>query len=103
MRITRKVQKTYKERDGGTGKTTFVKRHLTGEFEKKYVGTCVIYCKNAVVGKLGVDVQPLSYKLDFVVPEFFFNNCCMYMLNNHLIAQSLFMTKLCFPCSDSGC
>ena len=23
--------------DGGTGKTTFVKRHLTGEFEKKYV------------------------------------------------------------------
>lgn len=24
--------------DGGTGKTTFVKRHLTGEFEKKYVG-----------------------------------------------------------------
>lgn len=27
--------------DGGTGKTTFVKRHLTGEFEKKYVGECV--------------------------------------------------------------
>lgn len=32
--------------DGGTGKTTFVKRHLTGEFEKKYertwgvVGSC---------------------------------------------------------------
>ena len=25
--------------DGGTGKTTFVKRHITGEFEKKYVGT----------------------------------------------------------------
>ena len=24
--------------DGGTGKTTFVKRHQTGEFEKKYVG-----------------------------------------------------------------
>ena len=23
--------------DGGTGKTTFVKRHLTGAFEKKYV------------------------------------------------------------------
>lgn len=22
----------------GTGKTTFVKRHLTGEFEKKYIG-----------------------------------------------------------------
>ena len=24
--------------DGGVGKTTFVKRHKTGEFEKKYVG-----------------------------------------------------------------
>ena len=24
--------------DGATGKTTFVKRHRTGEFEKKYVG-----------------------------------------------------------------
>ena len=24
--------------DGGVGKTTFVKRHLTGEFEKRYVG-----------------------------------------------------------------
>lgn len=24
--------------DGGVGKTTFVKRHQTGEFEKKYVG-----------------------------------------------------------------
>ena len=28
--------------DGGTGKTTFVKRHLTGEFEKKYVGNYLI-------------------------------------------------------------
>mmetsp|Transcript_2174 Transcript_2174/g.9899 ORF Transcript_2174/g.9899 Transcript_2174/m.9899 type:complete len:83 (+) Transcript_2174:58-306(+) len=26
--------------DGGTGKTTFVKRHLTGEFEKKYLREC---------------------------------------------------------------
>ena len=37
--------------DGGVGKTTFVKRHLTGEFEKKYVAT------------LGVEVRrppPLS-------------------------------------------
>jgi len=25
--------------DGGVGKTTFVKRHLTGEFEKRYVAT----------------------------------------------------------------
>uniref|UniRef100_H3D6H9 GTP-binding nuclear protein Ran n=2 Tax=Tetraodon nigroviridis TaxID=99883 RepID=H3D6H9_TETNG len=35
--------------DGGTGKTTFVKRHLTGEFEKKYVAT------------LGVEVHPLFF------------------------------------------
>lgn len=35
--------------DGGVGKTTFVKRHLTGEFEKKYVAT------------LGVDVHPLVF------------------------------------------
>jgi len=35
--------------DGGTGKTTFVKRHLTGEFEKKYVAT------------LGVEVHPLEF------------------------------------------
>ena len=37
--------------DGGTGKTTFVKRHLTGEFEKKYVAT------------LGVEVSILSLDL----------------------------------------
>ncbi|KAF6778686.1 hypothetical protein AHF37_01429 [Paragonimus kellicotti] len=35
--------------DGGTGKTTFVKRHITGEFEKKYVAT------------LGVEVHPLDF------------------------------------------
>ena len=28
--------------DGGTGKTTFVKRHCTGEFEKKYVGKYMV-------------------------------------------------------------
>ncbi|KAI6211880.1 GTP-binding nuclear protein Ran [Aphelenchoides besseyi] len=35
--------------DGGTGKITFVKRHLTGEFEKKYIAT------------LGVEVHPLIF------------------------------------------
>lgn len=35
--------------DGGVGKTTFVKRHLTGEFEKRYVAT------------LGVEVHPLRF------------------------------------------
>jgi len=35
--------------DGGCGKTTFVKRHVTGEFEKRYVST------------LGVEVHPLIF------------------------------------------
>eukprot|EP00760_Papus_ankaliazontas_P006320 PhM_4_TR12994/c1_g1_i2/m.67217/K07936/RAN; GTP-binding nuclear protein Ran len=35
--------------DGATGKTTFVKRHKTGEFEKRYIAT------------VGVDVHPLYF------------------------------------------
>jgi len=35
--------------DGGVGKTTFVKRHLSGEFEKRYIAT------------LGVEVHPLTF------------------------------------------
>jgi len=39
--------------DGGVGKTTLVKRHLTGEFEKKYIPT------------LGVEVNPLKFVTQF--------------------------------------
>jgi len=39
--------------DGGTGKTTFVKRHMTGEFEKKYIAT------------LGAEVHQLSFHTNF--------------------------------------
>jgi GTP-binding nuclear protein Ran len=39
--------------DGGTGKTTFVKRHTTGEFEKKYIAT------------LGVEVHPLYFSTNY--------------------------------------
>jgi GTP-binding nuclear protein Ran len=39
--------------DGGTGKTTFVKRHRTGEFEKKYIAT------------QGVDVHPLVFHTNY--------------------------------------
>ncbi|KAM3373893.1 hypothetical protein P3S68_012607 [Capsicum galapagoense] len=39
--------------DGGTGKTTFVKRHITGEFEKKYEPT------------IGVEVHPLDFFTNF--------------------------------------
>ena len=42
----------------GTGKTTFVKRHLTGEFEKKYVAT------------LGVEVHPLEFNTNRGVIRF---------------------------------
>ena len=35
--------------DGGVGKTTFVKRHLTGEFEKKYIAT------------QGAEVHPMEF------------------------------------------
>ena len=30
------------EGDDGVGKSTFIKRHLTGEFEKKYMGMLAI-------------------------------------------------------------
>jgi len=46
--------------DGGTGKTTFVKRHLTGEFEKKYIAT------------LGVEIHPLKFYTNFGAIQF---NC----------------------------
>lgn len=39
--------------DGGVGKTTLVRRHLTGEFEKKYLPT------------LGVEVHPLFFQTNF--------------------------------------
>jgi GTP-binding nuclear protein Ran len=35
--------------DGGVGKTTFVKRHLTGEFERRYIAT------------VGVEVHPMVF------------------------------------------
>ncbi|EGD93397.1 GTP-binding nuclear protein [Trichophyton mentagrophytes] len=44
--------------DGGTGKTTFVKRHLTGEFEKKYIAT------------LGVEVHPLKFQTNLGAIKF---------------------------------
>lgn len=70
--------------DGGVGKTTFVKRHLTGEFEKKYVGTsspialsfpaipaCFIpqsltlNVVFATTATLGVEVHPLVFHTNF--------------------------------------
>eukprot|EP01133_Synstelium_polycarpum_P003657 gene3657-4203_t len=45
--------------DGGVGKTTFVQRHLTGEFESRYIPT------------LGVAVHPLVFYTNF--GKFIFN------------------------------
>ena len=39
--------------DGGVGKTTFVKKHLTGDFEKRYIAT------------LGVEVHPLRFHTNY--------------------------------------
>eukprot|EP01121_Diplochlamys_sp_Union-15-3_P002365 TRINITY_DN12076_c0_g1_i1.p1 TRINITY_DN12076_c0_g1~~TRINITY_DN12076_c0_g1_i1.p1 ORF type:complete len:218 (-),score=25.93 TRINITY_DN12076_c0_g1_i1:44-697(-) len=39
--------------DGATGKTTFVKRHTSGEFEKKYIAT------------VGVEVRPLAFYTNY--------------------------------------
>lgn len=39
--------------DGGTGKTTFVKRHISGEFEKRYLAT------------MGVEVHPLKFNTNY--------------------------------------
>lgn len=39
--------------DGGTGKTTFVKRHISDEFEKKYIAT------------IGVEVHPLLFHTNY--------------------------------------
>ncbi|KAK3812359.1 MAG: ras family-domain-containing protein [Linnemannia elongata] len=39
--------------DGGSRKTTFVKRHLSGEFEKMYIAT------------MGVEVHPLKFAVNF--------------------------------------
>lgn len=47
--------------DGGTGKTTFVKRHLTGEFEKKYVGRYLSH--NIYFNNLVFSCSKLSYRL----------------------------------------
>jgi len=44
--------------DGGVGKTTFVKRHKSGEFEKKYVAT------------LGADVHQIPFTTNHGVVKF---------------------------------
>jgi GTP-binding nuclear protein Ran len=49
--------------DGGVGKTTFLKRHITGEFEKKYVAT------------LGVEVYILKFNTNYGSVKFNMWDC----------------------------
>lgn len=86
--------------DGGTGKTTFVKRHLTGEFEKKYVAT------------LGVEVHPLVFhtnrgpirfnvwdtagqeKFGGLRDGYYIQVCCNFCYKHHKYKMSYFIYKL---------
>ena len=51
--------------DGGTGKTTFVKRHVTGEFQKRYLRTSYpIHSPprpQPPAATNGVDVFPMTF------------------------------------------
>jgi GTP-binding nuclear protein Ran len=44
--------------DGGVGKTAFVRRHASGEFEKKYIAT------------LGVEVHPIDFNTNYGIIRF---------------------------------
>ena len=56
--------------DGGTGKTTFVKRHLSGEFEKKYIPT------------VGVEVCLLLFCFVLISQPFFPTGAPSYVPDN---------------------
>lgn len=64
--------------DGGTGKTTFVKRHLTGEFEKKYVGEAF--------EPSGTSIIQLEY-----MP--FFSLRCHHLKSQTSLTTSVYSTK----------
>lgn len=51
--------------DGGVGKTTFVKRHVTGQFELKYIAT------------IGAEVHPYRWKLNEHIQGVENANCCL--------------------------
>ena len=55
--------------DGGVGKTTFVQRHVTGDFEKKYVGKnqrLGTDRKNGVLGMLCPSLSSPSSRASFL-------------------------------------
>lgn len=46
--------------DGAVGKTTFVKRHLTGEFEKKYLGK--LKDLSLILATQGAELSEVKFK-----------------------------------------
>lgn len=62
--------------DGGSGKTTFIKRHLSGEFEKMYIAT------------MGVEVHPLKFATNFgeITFETWDTGKFFFMINDNSMA-----------------
>eukprot|EP01040_Poterioochromonas_malhamensis_P001567 gene1568-1659_t len=69
--------------DGGVGKTTFVKRHLTGEFEKKYVAT------------LGVEVYPLRFHTNCGTIQFNVWDTAEMVTISKASVLLLYLTRVC--------
>ncbi len=72
--------------DGGTGKTTFVKRHLTGEFEKKYVGELTRASENMPSMECSGDPLPFPFALTAAV-NFIPCHCDSFLVVGYFIIQ----------------
>ena len=67
-----------------TGKTTFVKRHLTGEFEKKYLRTC----PPAAHGPFPSDARTRAFQLRVAEAETLAPDACGVFFFRHTRAAS---------------
>ena len=67
-----------------TGKTTFVKRHLTGEFEKKYLRTC----PPAAHGPFPSDARTRAFQLRVAEAETLAPEACGVFFFRHTRAAS---------------
>ena len=94
--------------DGGVGKTTFVRRHLTGEFEKRYVGTFNIiplsqsFVLHLLIGDmfLSVFIPPLQRLLvwKYILSSFSpilvqFNSMCGIQLDRKSLGVYVMVTS----------
>lgn len=74
--------------DGGVGKTTFVKRHVTGEFEKKYVGGLIL---SAELMLLDLSIQVSRPRLGYFL-----------MRRNSMCLLCFFFSRLVYFWGSSG-